>query len=512
MTAVLASLRGLVRRFGPVTALAGADLEVRRGEVHGVLGENGAGKTTLLGVLGGMTRPDAGVVEISGEVVELSGPRAAWRCGVGLVHQHFTLVPALTVLENLSLGRGVGVSGLALPLARVREDAEHLMGRTGLRVSLDERVEDLGVGDRQRVEILKALLREPPLLVLDEPTAVLTPGEVDSLFSLLRELAADGTAVVLVAHKIEEVLSVADRVTVLRRGRTVMTAERAAVDAPTLVRAMVGDEAPDSAVRELEGPTRRGVEGSAARTVSRRPAREAVAWLEDVHVRRESGGSSLSGASLSVGRGEIVGIAGVEGNGQRELALVLAGRSRPESGATHVPEGVGFISQDRTGEGVIADFDLVENVALAFHDDPDIGRGAVLGWSRIREEARGVVSRFGVVTPGVEALAGTLSGGNQQRLVVGRELLRARDLLVAENPTRGLDVAATAFVHSELQRIVSAADGPGVVLISTDLDEILRLCGRVLVLSGGRLVEAPERARTREGIGALMLGGAGADG
>ncbi|MGD8289429.1 MAG: ATP-binding cassette domain-containing protein, partial [Gemmatimonadota bacterium] len=208
MTDVLASLRGVVRRFGPVTALAGADLEVRSGEVHGVLGENGAGKTTLLSVLGGILRPDAGTLEIAGRVVELSGPRAAWEHGVGLVHQHFTLVPRLTVLENLSLGRDPGVSGAGLPSDRVREAALRLSERTGLSVPLEATVEDLGVGERQRVEILKALLREPPILVLDEPTAVLTPGEVESLFTLLRDLAAQGKAVVLVAHKINEVLSV----------------------------------------------------------------------------------------------------------------------------------------------------------------------------------------------------------------------------------------------------------------------------------------------------------------
>jgi simple sugar transport system ATP-binding protein len=424
------------------------------------------------------------------------------------VHQHFTLVPPLSVLENLSLGRDAGVSGLRQALDRVRADAERLMGRTGLVVRLDDRVENLGVGDRQRVEILKALLREPTVLVLDEPTAVLTPAEVEALFGLLRELAAQGRAVVLVAHKIDEILSVADRVTVLRRGRTVMSSERSAVDAPSLIRAMVGEGASPEAVGamgELVDDARAGPVGP------RRASGPEVARLDGIRARRPSGAVALSDVSLTVRRGEIVGVAGVEGNGQRELALVLSGRVRPDAGAVSLPEGVGFIPQDRTVEGIIPDFDLVENVALALHDDPTVRRGVLLEWASLRRRTETLVSRFDVVTPGVEARAGALSGGNQQRLVVGRELLRARDLLVAENPARGLDVAATAFVHAEIERIASEEDGPGVVLISTDLDEIIALSSRIMVMTGGRLREVPEERRSHEGIGALMLAGESVD-
>ncbi len=503
MTPVLASLRGLVRRFGSVTALAGANLEVFGGEVHGVLGENGAGKSTLLGVLGGVVRPEEGELEISGQPVELRGPRDAWRHGVGLVHQHFTLVPSLTVLENLSLGRDAGASGFALPQTRVRPAAERMMARTGLSVPLDELVEDLGVGDRQRVEILKALLREPPILVLDEPTAVLTPAEVDSLFDLLRELARQGRAVVLVAHKIEEVLAVADRVTVLRRGRTVLTSERGGVDPHRLVRAMVGEDAATQTAVGL-GAATGGVVGEASGGLL---AGEVVATLDGVRANRASGAAALVDVSLQIRRGEVVGVAGVEGNGQRELALLLTGRLSPPAGVATVPDGVGFIPQDRTVEGIVGEFDLVENMALALHDDPDAGRGMWLDWPWIRQEAEAVRSRFGVVAPDVGARAEGLSGGNQQRLVVGRELRRARDLLVAENPTRGLDVAATAFVHAEIGRITSVEGGPGVVLLSTDLDEVLALSTRLLVMTGGRLLEVPEGSRTREGIGRLMLGG-----
>jgi len=502
-----ARLSGIVRRFGTLRALDGADLEVRGGEVHAVLGENGAGKSTLLAILGGMQRPDAGRVEIDGRVVELASPRDAWDHGVGLVHQHFALVPTLSVMENLALGRRAGMVGWRLRSGALRAEAEELMGRTGLVVSLEARVERLGVGERQRVEILKALLRDPPLLALDEPTATLMPDEVDQLFGLLRDFAEAGRAVVLVAHKIDEVLRVADRVTVLRRGRTALSAPRGVVDAPGLVDAMIGDDLHDGAAVgwwQRRSAKRDGGDGRPA------PGRdsEAVAVLEDVSIRPSSGPPVLDGASLAVRRGEIVGIAGVEGNGQRELALVLAGRSSPDDGTAGLPAGIGFVPPDRMLEGLIGDFDLAENVALSLHEDPVFRRGPFLRWDAIRARTEQIRARFDVRAASVDARARTLSGGNQQRLVVGRELALATDLLVAENPTRGLDVGATAFVHDELRRLTRSEPAPGVVLLSTDLDEILELSDRVLVMSRGRLLAPASAHPTREEVGALMLGGA----
>lgn len=501
MTPPLARLSGVVRRFGPVTALDGAELTVLPGEVHGVLGENGAGKTTLLHVLGGMLRADEGVVEVGGVRRTFSSPREAWQAGVGLVHQHFTLVPTLSVLENLALGRRSAAGGLRLPYARLRREVGDLVERTGLELPLEARVETLGVGTRQRVEILKALLRRPGILVLDEPTAVLTPAEVERLFQLLRELAQEGRAVVLVAHKLDEVLAVADRVTVLRRGRTVLQAERDEVDAPSLIRAMVASGEVDPVAlgswREEEAAGPRGGRG------------RVVASLEGVHHRGERGERALEDVSLQVRRGEVVGVAGVEGNGQRELCLVLAGRTRPDRGEVDLPREVAFVPQDRTREGVVAEFDLRDNVALTLQRLAAYRRGPLLRWDAMEDRTARLMERFDVRAPGPHTRASALSGGNQQRLVVARELELASDLLVAENPTRGLDVNAAAFVHQELRRLAGSPEGPGILLVSTDLDEVLALSDRVLVMVRGRLRPVPDGEADREGVGRLMLAGAG---
>jgi len=533
-------MSAIVRRFGSVTALDGASLELLPGEVHGVLGENGAGKTTLLNVLGGMLPADAGTVEIDGMPVRLATPRDAWRHGIGMVHQHFKLVSPLTVLENLALGYRVRGHGMRLPLEAVRRRVSALQERTGLRVELRRTVAELGVGARQRVEILKALLREPEVLVLDEPTAVLAPAETRALFELLRSLAAGGRAVALVAHKLDEVLAVADRVTVLRSGRTVHTARREETDADALVRAMVGDAAATSRaasgaavgsarLAQLRPPMPGRVPDPSAPTATGSPPpADVVAALEGVSVRRRSGGRgdassgllagesppALQDVSLDVRRGEVVGIAGVEGNGQRELALVLAGRLAPDEGRARVPARTGFIPQDRTTEGLALDLDLTDNVALAFHDAPSSrGAGGWVGWmpwATLRVATADLIARYDVRATGPGDRARALSGGNQQKLVVGRELRVSGDLLVAENPTRGLDVGATRFVHEELRRFVGRRDGPapGVVLISSDLDEVLALSTWLFVMAGGRLIEAPDERRSREGVGALMLGAA----
>ena len=505
MTEVLARLDGIIRHFGHVKALDSANLEIHSGEIHGILGENGAGKTTLLNILGGIIHPDVGFVEVGGSRVRLQSARAAWKMGIGLVHQHFTLVPGLSVLENLALGRRHRGHRWKLHLKEIRKEASQLSELTGLTVPFEASIEELGVGDRQRIEILKALLRDPQLLVLDEPTAVLAPAEIDQLFRLLRSLAEEGRAVVLVAHKLDEILSIADRVTVLRQGRTVMTAARADVDTAILTDAMVGSSSADGDALATPDSLSALVQNSDGLAQNRELSNRSVARLKGITVYSPQGGLALQDVGLEVLRGEVLGVAGVEGNGQRELALVLSGRQEVASGKLEIPEHVGFIPQDRTREGLAADFDLTENVALALHRDPKFRLGPLLRWSLIELHATEIRSRFNIRSSAGETLARELSGGNQQRLVVGRELSQLPELLIAENPTRGLDFTATAFVREELKRLAHDT-AAGVVLISTDLDEILEVADRVFVILRGKLTPVPSVHDSRETVGAMMLG------
>ncbi|GMR11878.1 MAG: ABC transporter ATP-binding protein [Gemmatimonadota bacterium] len=486
-------LEAIRKRFGPVVALDGVDLAAFPGEVHALVGENGAGKTTLMGVLSGVVRADQGVIRIAGRSVRLAKPRDAWASGIGMVHQHLTLVPELTVLENVALGVRSAAWGLRLPFDQVRSRLEALSHETGLSVDPDVVVERLSVGERQRVEILKVLNRDPRVLVLDEPTSVLAPREVEEFFHVLRGLAYEGRTVLLIAHKIDEILAVADRITVLRGGRVVHSGASHAMDSGSLAHLMIGR---DVAARELPQPSEPGAE---------------LVRLEGVSARGSRGEVALSDVHLTVRRGEIVGVAGVDGNGQRELALLLAGAESPESGSVQLPDTVGFVPADRMGEALVPDFDLTQNVALALTDMPKYRRGALLRWGRLRSATARLMDRHGVGAPSLDVRAWMLSGGNQQKLVVGRELIRSQALLIAHNPTRGLDVAAGRFVQDELRRLsrsTKEADGedpPGIVVISSDLDEVLELSDRLFVLRKGRLLTVPEARRTREFVGALML-------
>lgn len=506
------SVRGLHKRFGRTVALEGAHLDAYGGEVLGVLGENGAGKTTLLSTLAGLVAPDAGAIEVDGVEVRIASPREAWRLGIGMVHQHFALVETMSVLDNLALGRR-RAGGFRLALDDLRLEATALGERVGLEVPLDARVEDLGVGDRQRAEVLKVLLRDPGVLVLDEPTAVLAPAEVDGLLGLLRRLADDGRAVLLVAHKLDEVLAIADRVTVLRRGQTVLEAPRSQVDAAALAVAMVGaapaalPERAAGSVGSVDQVGPGGPVGAVGRSGS--AGRPSVARLRGVEVEATAGRVALRGVDLQVAAGEIVGVAGVEGNGQRELSLVLAGRLVPDRGEVELADEPAFVPQDRRREGLVASFSLAENLAVGLHRKEAYRAGPLLRWDRIRDTTRAALEAFSIRASGPAALASSLSGGNQQRLVVARELEGNPALIVAENPTRGLDVAGAAFVHRTLRERSEGPEPAGVVLVSTDLDEILRVADRVVVLVRGRVVAVPESQRTREGIGAVMLAGVG---
>ena len=522
-------LRGVTRRFGGVVALDGVDFALAPGEIHGLLGENGAGKTTLARVAAGILAPDEGRVEIGGRPLGPGGVGAARALGVAMVHQHFSLVPRFTGFENVALFNGAAWTRRGTVRPGYRDLVEARADELGLDVQLDAPVGGLGVVARQRVEILKALMGETRVLLLDEPTAVLAAQEVEGLFAVLRQVARAGAGIVLVAHKLDEVLAAADRVTVLRRGRWVGTHRAADVSSRDLAEAMVGGGGVKGgkgggagmagAVGARGGGGLGGgglgvVEGGAAgggggvvagAAGGARGGGGVVAELRDVAVVA-GGARALVGVNLQVRRGEVFGVAGVGGNGQRALAEVLAGMREPDSGAVRRPAEVGWIPQDRTEEGLVKDFTITENVAFAAHGRAECRRGPWLDWVAVEATAAALVGSMDVRADSPAATAAVLSGGNQQKVVAGREFLRSGDLLVAESPTRGLDVTATVAVRARIAELARSGERPpGVVLISADLDEILELADRIAVMVRGRLIPVPRDEHNPAAIGELML-------
>ncbi len=453
-------LVGIGKRFGSVEALRGVDFVLRPGEVHALLGENGAGKSTLLHIAFGLIRVDRGVIRVRGREVALHSPREARALGIGMVHQHFTSIGALTVAENLRLAVGSRWTASG-PGTRLLEGLDPLT-----------RVEDLGVALRQRLEIVNALATGARILLLDEPSAVLTPGETDELLGLARGFAREGGAVTLVTHKLREALGAADRVTVLRGGVVTLAAGIAGQTETSLAAAMIGQA----------GGREDGRTGTRAPIPSRPRAR-----LGPITIRA----------------GEVVGIAAVEGNGQREMLRALAGLPVASPISVSAEGRVAFVPEDRTVEGLIPSFSVTENLVLGLTDDPRWARGHRLDWAAARAQAEELIRSFDIRTAGPDAPVSTLSGGNQQKLVLARALARRPDLVVAENPTRGLDIRATGEVHERLRQ--AARDGAAVLLYSTDLDEVLELGERVLVMHRGRIGEAPAGADRRL-VGAMMLG------
>jgi simple sugar transport system ATP-binding protein len=472
-TPLALELSGITKRFGRVAALDRAALRVRAGSVHALLGENGAGKTTLMRIAFGLVAPDSGEIRVHGAPARLTSPTDAIALGIGMVHQHFTNVGAMTVAENVALG-GHG----RLRVREVLDRLAHVAERTGLALDPAARADEMPVGAQQRLEILKALARDATLLILDEPTAVLAPAEAADVLRWLAQFAASGRTVVLITHKLREALGVADDVTVLRHGRSVMTATAAATDAPRLAQAMVGDDSGETSP-PAGAPTDRVVVRASAIT------------LADAR-----GAPVLRDASFDVRAGEIVGIAGVEGSGQRELVLALAGRLAVSSGALDTADSVGFVPESRHRDALALDLTLTENVALRGAAD----RRGRMPWRAIHDRTAALIREF-EIRGAPEMRAAHLSGGNQQKLVLARELDGAPDLLVTENPTRGLDIRATAAVHGHLRR--AASRGAAVVVYSSDLDEILSLATRMLVLHAGRLQET---AVDRDRVGRAMLG------
>ena len=486
MTEPLLALEAVSKRFGSVQALAGASLVVRPGTVHALLGENGAGKTTLMRVAYGLTRADSGIMRWLGDQVSVASPRDALAAGIAMVQQHFSLVPAFTVAENVALG-GKGMFDADGARRRVRE----LSAATGLAVEPDAVAGTLGVGAQQRVEILKALARGVKLLILDEPTATLAPADAAALLAWARRFASGGHAVVLITHKLRDALDVADEVTVLRAGRVVLSAGAASVTERSLAVAMLGDGESASSEQSVAG------RGAAPARSSRDDGRDVVAELRGVTVSARRGTPGLASVAFAARRAEIVGIAAVEGNGERELLRVLAGRERPDAGVVRLPPRIAYIPQDRHSDAIADDLSLTENIALA---GAGVRRGWI-DWRSMRARTTELMTRFDVRASSAAATARTLSGGNQQRLVLARELDGEPSLVVADQPTRGLDLRATADVHARLRQ--ARAAGAAVVLHSADLDEILALADRVVVVAQGRLQDV---GMNREVVGRAMLG------
>jgi simple sugar transport system ATP-binding protein len=470
-------LEHIDKRFGSVDALKDASLFVRPGTVHAVLGENGAGKTTLMRVAYGMTSPDHGVVRVRGQAVRLRSPADAIELGIGMVHQHFTLVPAMTVAENLALGSRGTFDSAATAAA-----LEDLTRQTGVSLDPNALVRDLSVTAQQRLELLKVLSRKADILILDEPTAALAPAEVDDLLRRLRGFADGGRAVVLITHKLREALSVADEVTVLRHGTRILTNSRLSVDEDQLVEAMLG--------RRSHLPT--------AATQPSSPG-QAVIAAQNVSIVDSRGSVRIRDATFEVRGGEIVGIAAVDGSGHRELLRAIAGRLSVTSGTLRRPASVGFVPDDRHRDGLVLSMSLTENYALK-------GAGARHGtirWREVASAAREIVRDFDVRADSVDVLASALSGGNQQRFVLGRELYGPPAAIVVENPTRGLDVRASMYVRDRL--LDACSKSVAIVMYSSDLDEVLAIAHRVLVVYVGSVREFPVNADL---VGRAMLGAA----
>lgn len=501
--APILELNHITKRFPGVLANEDVSIAVAPGEVLALLGENGAGKSTLMNVAYGLLAPDAGEMVVDGEAVTVRAPRDAIALRIGMVHQHFMLVEPLTVTENIVLGLEPATGGV-IDRATARQRVVALSERYGLKVDPDARVRDLSVGRQQRVEILKALYRDARILILDEPTAVLTPQEVRELFDIVRELVSEGLAVVIITHKLDEVMSFSDRIVVMRAGRVVGETTPSACNEESLARMMVGRDVVLRVEKSAHTP------GEPLLKV------EKLAVLDDRKL------PAVRDVSLQVRAGEVVGIAGVDGNGQRELVEAIMGLRRPTDGTvtlkgrdiTHddprrtIAAGVSHVPEDRHRRGLVLDFDLVENVALGDHRRAPFSKHGVLDRRRLDEEAKRRIADYDVRTPNEHVAAANLSGGNQQKLVLARELGRDPDVLIAAQPTRGLDVGAIEFVH---RRILAERDsGKGVLLVSMELEEVMSLSDRILVMYEGRVVAEFEGGSVNEEeLGFYMTGGSG---
>ena len=493
-------MRGITKRFPGVLANDNVYFDLRAGEVHALLGENGAGKSTLMKILYGMYHPDAGEILINGEVVKINSPTSAIQHGIGMIHQHFMLVPTLTVAENVALGLPSSRKILT-DLDRVSEKIIALADRYHLSINPDAYIWQLSVGQQQRVEIIKALYRGAAILLLDEPTAVLTPQEVDELFVIMRQMLSDGYGLVFISHKLHEVISISERVTVLRDGRTVGTRLTCDVTQNTLANWMVGREI--EFIKSTEQPQ----------------VGEVRFELESVSCGSDRGVEGLRGVNLAVHSGEIVGLAGVSGNGQLELAeamtgirpitkgkIILEGQDVTGKKPSEITEkGLSYIPEERMKDGMIRNFNISENLVLREHHKMPFSKHGFLQMSYINDHADRLIAQYRVKTPSKKTLAKSLSGGNIQKVLLARELSREPRAIVAAQPTRGLDIGASEYVHEQL--LMERKKGTAILLISEDLDEILALADRIAVIYEGRIMDIlPRETATKEDIGLLMAG------
>lgn len=492
-------LRGITKRFGPLVANDHIDIVVEPGQIHALLGENGAGKSTLMNVLYGLYDADEGEILIDDEPVKFKGPGDAVAAGIGMVHQHFMLVPVFTVAESVALGYEPTIAAGVIDLTEARKRVKELSARFGFNIDPDAYIENLPVGAQQRVEIIKALSRDAKVLILDEPTAVLTPQETDELLEIMRQLKAQGTSIVLITHKLREVQEIADTITVIRRGKVVGTAE------PT--------ESANELAAKMVG---RAVDLGVTKTISN--STEVGLSLKNVTVLGDKGERLISDFSLDVHNGEIVCIAGVQGNGQTELADLLLGRLRmtsgqmilqnQEFGTKSIKErlrvGMGFVPEDRSRDGMIASFSIAENMILDVYDQPPFSARGSLKLGEIAKHSENLRDRFDVRVTSLKDPISTLSGGNAQKAILARELSRELQLLVINQPTRGLDVGSIEFVHAEIVR--ERDKGTPVLVISTELDEVVSLADRIVVMYHGQIMGIVPPDTSRSVLGLMMAG------
>ncbi len=500
--AVILEMRNMCKKFGEVLANNHVDLTVEKGTVHSIVGENGAGKTTLMNLLYGLYRANDGEIFLEGKNVKIESPLDAVRQGIGMIHQHFKLIPAMTVAENVMLGLEPRVGKVFLDLKKLNRDTQELSDRYGLAVTPDVLVENISVGIRQRVEILKALYRNAKLLILDEPTALLTPQEIEDLFRVISNLRKDGITIIFISHHLNEIMEISDKITVMRDGCVVKTVNKKDTNEVGLARMMVGRDVflrPAPPAKKIGKPVI-SVKDLCANNVFHRPV--------------------LTNVTFDVRAGEILGIAGVDGNGQTELVRALIGIqhitkgeiSLHEKRIDHLPvremrdAGIGVIPEDRLKEGLVVDFDVQENLVLGLQLHRPFSNGFVMNWAEVKKNAKKLVEIFDIRTPSLDFKARLLSGGNQQKVIVAREIFHAPDTIIAAQPTRGLDIASTDFVHEQL--IEQRDAGKAVLLFSLFLDEILLLSTRIAVIYKGQIVAIVDRDKTTaEKLGLMMLGG-----